>query len=282
MYAHGSDTKRLAVDLLEIIKDALIYSDAGRDNLLSRITAIEAQEILQTVSVSKLLKDAEELEKVISKEKQNQNFLLYLELCLLKMAEKEAVYKAEETKPVKTEETKAEEVIEKTETAVSEPEPETPVEPILKTDIHFLLSILLDANKDLKINDQIIYNKLDLYRYEPEKRKFYQLLINTELFASNKDAIIISGSKLQADSINTKEANKELYFFINEEFGIDKMIYGIDQETKKELISLYKQTPAEERNKAVYVEKYKIEKKKAESPEERLLDLFGDQVKIEE
>ena len=36
----------------------------------------------------------------------------------------------------------------------------------------FLLAILLDANRDLKISDQIIYNKLDLYRYEADKRKY--------------------------------------------------------------------------------------------------------------
>ena len=47
-----------------------------------------------------------------------------------------------------------------------------------------LLKILLDANKDLKINDQIIYNKLDLYQFEADKRKFYQLLVGTELFAT--------------------------------------------------------------------------------------------------
>lgn len=282
MYSHGTDTKRLAVDLLEIVKDALIYSDAGKENLLNKITAAEAQEILKNIQTGKLLKDAEELEKVISKEKQNQNFLLYLELCLLKMAEKENSYQpvtetrqtrqmTEETETVNTKEEKIEEEI-----------PEPRVEVSSKPDIHFLLSILLNANKDLKINDQIIYNKLDLYLYEPDKRKFHQLLTNTELFASNKDAIIVCGNKLQADNINAIETNKELYRFINEEFGIDKMVYGIDQETKKELIALYKQTPPEERNKPVYIEKYKIERKKKESPEERLYDLFGDQVKIEE
>jgi len=282
MYSHGTDTKRLAVDLLEIVKDALIYSDAGKENLLNKITAAEAQEILKNIQTGKLLKDAEELEKVISKEKQNQNFLLYLELCLLKMAEKENSYQpVTETRQTRqmTEETEA---VNAKEEKIEEETPEPKIEVSSKPDIHFLLSILLDANKDLKINDQIIYNKLDLYLYEPDKRKFHQLLTNTELFASNKDAIIVCGNKLQADNINAIETNKELYRFINEEFGIDKMVYAIDQETKKELIALYKQTPPEERNKPVYIEKYKIERKKKESPEERLYDLFGDQVKIEE
>ena len=149
-------------------------------------------------------------------------------------------------------------------------------------DIDFLLAILLDANKDLKVADQIIYNKLDLYAYEPEKRKFYQLLIGTELFASNKDAIIVCGNTSQADSINTRSLNKELYRFINREFGIDKMIYAIDQVRKNELINLYKKTPAEKRNIPVYVEKYKIEETREKTPEEKLAGLFGDRLKVEE
>ncbi len=284
MYSKGVDTKRLALDLLEICKDSLIYSDQGKETLLSKISPVEAQEIINTVSVQKLLKDAKNLEEVISREKQNENFLVYLELCLVKMASgntdvvlpvESPVGKQKETVEIKeTKKEKVEKVVEEKqkiqESFVVEPE----------TD--FLLSILLDANKDLKINDQIIYNKLDLFRYEPEKRKFYQLLIGTELFASNKDAIIVCGNKTQANNINTKSFNEELYQFINEEFGIDKMVYGIDNDKKNELISLYKSTPASKRNKPVYVEKYKIEKQKELSEEEKLINIFGEGVRVEE
>lgn len=284
MYSKGVDTKRLALDLLEICKDSLIYSDQGKETLLSKISPVEAQEIINTVSVQKLLKDAKNLEEVISREKQNENFLVYLELCLVKMASgntevvlpvESPVSKQKETVEIKEKKKeKVEKVVEKNqeiqESFVVEPE----------TD--FLLSILLDANKDLKINDQIIYNKLDLFRYEPEKRKFYQLLIGTELFASNKDAIIVCGNKTQANNINTKSFNEELYQFINEEFGIDKMVYGIDNDKKNELISLYKSTPASKRNKPVYVEKYKLEKQKELSEEEKLINIFGEGVRVEE
>ena len=155
---------------------------------------------------------------------------------------------------------------------------------IIDTDMDYLLSLLLNANRDLKISDQIIYNKLDLYAYEPEKRKFYQLLIGTELFASNKDAIIISGSRPQADSINTLSANKDLYRFVNKEFGIDKMIFAIDPDKKRTLIEMYKRVPAEQRKNPapVLVEKYNIEEKREPTKEEKLKELFGDVLKVEE
>ena len=103
MYGQGMDTKRLALDLLEIVKDALIYSDKAIDGLLNKLTPIEAQQILSCVSIDTLLSDGKNLEDVLSKEKQNQSFLAYLELCLIKMANtnrnpnKPAAVKSQET-----------------------------------------------------------------------------------------------------------------------------------------------------------------------------------------
>ena len=276
MYAQGSDTKRLAVDLLEIVKDTLIYSDQGKERLLNRITALEAQTILNRIPKQTLFKDAADLEALISRERTSQNFLIYLELCLIKMA---GDSEGQTVQYVRKETTETEETTKTEETTEEKIDPKIT---IIDPDTDFLLAILLDANKDLKVADQIIYNKLDLYAYDPDKRKFYQLLVGTELFASNKDAIIVCGSKTQADNINTRSINEDLYLFINREFGIDKMVYAIDQTRKSELINLYKKTPVDRRNRPVYVEKYKIEEKKEATPEEKLRDLFGDALKVEE
>ena len=273
MYQKGMDTKRLAIDLLEIIKEALIYSDKGSDTLLNKISAIEAQEILSLVSIDGLLKDAKNLEDVISKEKQNQNFLVYFELCLIQMANNQT-----SSIPQVTKISKPKKVVEEVKEEVEEEKVE---EENVETDKELLLNILLDANKDLKIADQIIYNKLDLFMYEPDKRKFYQALIGTELFASNKDAIIVVGKKAQVSNINSKILNKELYQFLNKEFGIDKMVFAIDEDEKKDLIEKYKKIPAEQRNKPVYIEKYQTEETSEMSAEEKLSSLFGDSLRVE-
>ncbi|MDO4940358.1 MAG: DNA polymerase III subunit gamma/tau [Erysipelotrichaceae bacterium] len=276
MYEQGMDAKKLAVDLLEIVKEALIYSDSANDKLLNKISRIEAQEILRNVSIPGLLQDASNLEEVISKEKQNQNFLIYFEMCLINMANIKAVNNVEYKKAEEVKETKLEPVEIKEEPKVEEVKIETN-----EVDQDFILKLLLDANRDLRIADLIIYNKLDLYLYEPEKRKFYQMLIGTELLASNKDAMIIVGDKNQVDSINEENNNKELYQFVNEEFGIDKMIFAITNTQKEKLIARYKTTPASERNKPVFVEKYQLAPKE-KTKEEKLKELFGDALKIEE
>ena len=110
IYAAGADTKRLAVDLLDIVKDVLIYSDQGKANLLTRITEAEAQDIINHVSIETLFKDASELEQLISREKQSQNFLIYLELCLIKMSENGSLIKEKKETPRPAKEEKNEPV----------------------------------------------------------------------------------------------------------------------------------------------------------------------------
>ena len=158
MYEQGIDTKRLALDLLEIIKDALIYNDKANQDLLNKLTPSEAQNILKTTSTNILLKDVKDLEEVLTKERQNQNFITYLELCFIKMSNNNiSTTKIIEKEETTTKETKQETKIEKQEASIKN----TPKE----LDQDFLLSLVLDANKDLKVSDQIIYNKLDLYQY---------------------------------------------------------------------------------------------------------------------
>ena len=280
LYQLGADTKRLTLDLLEIVKEAIIYSDKAETSLLNKLSASEAQEIITKISINDLIKDIDYIEDTLNKDKQNQNHLSYLELCLIKMARKTEIITENTTKVIYGGSVKKQEKQEKQEESTSFPKQEQ-IEKSNDEDIDFLLKVLLNANKDYKINDQIIYNKLGLYQYEPEKRKFYQLLSNTELFASSTDAIIVSGNRANVSSINDKSINKELYKFVVKEFGIDKMIYAIDEDTKKQLIEKYKSTPAEKRNVEVIIEKYKIENE-TKKPEDTLSLLFGEKVKVED
>ena len=308
MYQHGVDTKRLALDLLEIIKDTLIYSDRGEDKLLNRITRLEAQDILSKVSIGDLLKDARNLQDIISRERQNQNFLVYLELAMIQMATVDSApttVQPVKKEPVTVTPTKT------AETPVTKPEPEvkapvveeTPVfeetlpveepviveevkeevkDPVIETDHELLLTILLNANRDIKIADQIIYNRLDLYSLDPDKRKYYQLLHGTELFAASKDAIVILGDTFQKNNINTLSVNKDLYRFLNEELGFDKMVYAMDFADKDQVINMYRQVPPDKRNRPLNIEKYDLNEKREKTSEEKLFDLFGDKLKIED
>ncbi|MDO4198052.1 MAG: DNA polymerase III subunit gamma/tau [Erysipelotrichaceae bacterium] len=313
MYQNGIDTKRLAIDLLDIIKETLIYSDCGEDKLLNRITRMEAQEILNRVSIRNLLEDAGNLQDIISREKQNQNFLVYLELAMIQMAVSNEYQERKEPVSKEAVKEKAPEPVKKTEPVIETPVIETPIKteeekpeikedkPLLKeiplieeeeteplkeelVDVNddLILNILFNASRDIKINDQIIYNRMVMYELDEVKRKYYQLLNGTELYAASKDAIIILSDSLKKNQINTLSVNKDLYRFISTELGIDKMIYAIDNEDKNRIIDLYRKTPVEERNRALVIDKYDLSEKKEETKEDLLDGLFGNLLKVEE
>ena len=296
MYQSGIEMKRLASDLLELIKETLIYADSGSDALLNKLKKIEAQEILRAADPKTLLKDATYLEETLGKDRQNQNFILYLELCLLKMghgSERKAIPAVQE--PVKEEipvkkEPVPEEIPVKEETptpaaapVVNEPvKKEEPEEKELKAgeqNDDLLVSILLGASKEDKINDEIIYNRLDLYSLDTEKRRFYEMLKETKIFASSRDAIIVHGSDMKATNINFQDNNEALYRFINTEFGIDKMVYAVKDSDLPHLVEEYRRAVKEKRKIDVLIRKYQIEHE--ETTEEKLKRLFGS-VRVEE
>lgn len=282
MYQSGIDMKRLTIDLLEIVKETLIYSERGSDTLLNKINAAEAQEILNLTGVNTLLEDISCLEECISKSRGNQNFISYLELCLIKMAGRRLTNTNEkisyvEVKPIKKEiekkEPQKQEVVEE----IKE-EPKEEIKEDIKEDksfdLDFIARLLPWATKENKINDAVIYNRLELYKYDPDNRKYFDLLNGSELFASSSDAIVVVAPKEQALNINSPVLNEDLYNFINHEVGIDKMVYAVSEDDKRLLIEKYKSLSEEERNKRPVVTKY--EKKKIRTTEDKLKELFGD------
>lgn len=341
MYDSGIDPKRLCIDLLEIIKESLIYSDDQNETLLNKLSKFDCMNILDVVSVNDLLSDITYLEEALNKARSNQSFLTYLELAEVKMGGNSSKH-AIKTKPAITQtvtrtvveepkvEVVAEEVKEEPQVVVEEPVVEETItedipnglesggsnlglesdgarisitpEPIMETlvqdfaggtsveeeheivkeqhiDIEYLAALLLTANKNEKVSDSIIYNRLEMYKLDPDKRKFYELLRNTDLFASGKDVIIVTGPKLYIDNINATENRNELYRFFMEEFGLDKVIYGVEDNKRGELISIYKNLMANKDSKSPIVQKPVIEKEMTNEDKAKLL---FDNVRVED
>ena len=330
MYNSGIDPKRLCVDLLEIIKETLIYSDDQNETLLNKIDKFDAMNILDAINTDDLLNNITYLEEALSKTRGNQNFLTYLELALVKMsgAKVKDSYKEQikEEKKVQQETTQEsnktveQTLIKEEETLVEEDikqeDSQTIIEENIKTrnvkepknledstvgstigdstigdstigdsnpssgpTIEYLAALLLTASKNYKESDSIIYNRMELFMLDPDKRKFYELLKNTSLFASGKDVIIVTGPKLAIDNINANENKNELYRFIMEEFGLDKVIYGVEDSKRNDLIAEYKKLVAAQNNLIPNVEKPVI--KKELTNEEKVKELFVN-VRIED
>lgn len=320
MYHNGVDINRLTQDLIKILKEVLLYKASNNKDLLKYINEEEAISLMNLYNDNELVSNLDILIKTIESYKNTSDTLSYLEIALLKLAsnklsvennaprvqgnkqnshifqEKPQIIKEEV--PIKKEvvekEVEPEEVITKIEKSIIKKESIFDEEidiPEIKThdeiefksiniDLEDLLSILIEADKEEKNKDMVIYHRLVDYSYNPNTRRYYNILKGSEIFASHKDAIIFGcKNDIQMNQINDLENNKALYHFLIDEYGIDKMVFGINASIIKELVTMFK-------NKEAYdIKKCEIKRYPKEDNvitlEDRLTDLFGD-VKVEE
>ena len=271
MYVNGINLKQLVVDLIEILKDVILYIDSANDNILTIINGIQAAQLKNYYQIHSLLKDIDNLKDCLINKQ--DNLLSHLELSFLKMAD-HVVKKETVVQTTKSEESTSTTQVEQTE----EKKPEITNIEEQNDYLGFLAKILYTANKNYKVADSLIFNRLELYRYDSENRKFYELLEGTEFFASSKDAIIVVGPQSKVTMINDKIMNEDLFNFVHNEFGIDKVIFGVSDIDRVELINRYKNLSAEEKNNIPEINKYEI--KKTMTMEDKLKDLFGE-VRVE-
>ena len=316
MYESGVDIARLCADLMNVLKEALIYNDSPDGSLLKLLKPTEAQEILRIAAPGRLLKDADLFADVLTKRGQNLDLYSYLELAVLKIASENASAAACEAEqptkkalsqpalPPQPEPEPPAPVYE--ETLPQEPEiqdvPELPQEPEelpeeeppadeIPEDISYsdeeLADMLLTARKEDKTADEEkIYSDLESYSYEEKERRFYAALRQTTIFGSNEEFIIFRSTPIARMQINEAEFNRDLYFFLRDKMKVDKMCYAMeDAEFRERIVPLYLRAKQEGRKPEFHVRRYQQteeERTKELTPEDKLQDLFGNIVKVED
>ena len=189
--------------------------------------------------------------------------LSYIELAFIKLRKnKQAEYNPEKAVAI-AQETQAEYKKEEAKRIIEED----------NYDIDALARILMTATKEEKEKDFIIYNRLELYKFDPQKRRFYDLLSRTKFFASTPDALVVEAPRDVALSINEPDTNRSLFKFTHNEFGIDKVVIAFGQDIKDELIQKFKNYQGNKNYEPVQVKKYEIEKEKTD--QEKIDEVFG-------
>ena len=318
MYESGIELNRLACDLLRATKEALVYMDCKDTSLLHVLNESAASELCRCVDRLHLLKAGDVLLDMLNRKMQNIDTLSCFELALLRLSSCEKPFSTNmvmqkenkiETQPtenntiLQTIEEKQQEV--DAEVGATKKTAEDSVNPDYQTDnkraitkeefIEYrpleLARILLTATKEEKNKDeQALQNKLPEYSFDLEHRPFVTALKDISIFGSNSDFIIFVGKRISSYRINEKEFNKDLYFFMKNELGIDKLSYIISQEDILTTI-----TPAFHQAKAENLDPYPIQKYSSELGDkqkkeseitqettEKLKELFGDKVTVED
>lgn len=263
----GSDIKRLTTDLIEILKETVIYDYSKDENLLNVLSLEQVTKIKSNLTTKTRLEMIDILMDTFEKYRQAGNVASYFEIGMLKLMSicidplKETKI---ETKPIekieKTEkeviEVKNEEIKEKQKT-VENIQQEDVIETKEKEEIiiketevkkkrngldeEFVLRLLVGANKPEKARDNDKMNNISKYMLDMEYAKYARLLVDSTIVASAEGYIILSvPSSALANEINDLDKNSEFLEFTNILLDKAKKVFALTEEKTALIIQLFK------------------------------------------
>ncbi len=257
----GIDISRLTNDLINIAKEAVIYSHSKNADILEVIDEDTAGQLLRMYSSSKLLTFIDLLVETQAKYKEATSALTYFEVCLLKMME-ESVDKPTVQKEVIVER----KVTTETNTAN---EMSSNLEYIDYSDEQYF-EILTKANKKIKEIDNKIISNLPSDSFTTKENKLLALVKKAVIMASSESDIILTvNDRMQANTLNETENNKIIKDLLSKYLQNQKGVIAVTQEQSDYLITYF----LSHRNNKQQPQQVKEEKQS--TTEERLTSLFG-------
>lgn len=306
----GIDIKRLTMDLIEILKESVIYDYTKEINLLHTLNKEEVDIVVHGANTAQRLSMIDILMETYEKYRNAANVGSYFEVCLLKMMNVEVISSSENSILVNSHQSGiskqvspnsvSRETKEIQEPMYSPPEIEDeveipPVEMIPETmdnktahplDDEFVLQLLVGANKPEKQQDLESFKRLPEYTMELKWAKAANLLKSCKIMASGSTYLILTvGSQAEANEINEKDSKDEFLDFTLELLNKGKKIFAVTNEQQLRVTNNFRERMNEKtlpEPKVFSIQKEK-EVEKEVTQEEMVIELFGkDNVMITE
>lgn len=286
--SHGIDISRMIDTLIEDLKDTVVYSYTKKSELLKAFQAEQAQFMLETQKPSHLLALSNTLMQGKEKLRLAQSAYSAFEVICLEMTmqEETAVQPVINTSVPNTQPVKPAMVSAPVITPVisSPPVQEKPAvdETLIENNNLTLtqeevLAILQICNKEEKAQatkalSEIAYVTEDMYI------KYKMLLKDVQVAASGKDILLLSVKDVYvAYRINSEKENKEIYYFFRNALKMDKMPFAISEQEFKSCIKQFVERNRTNTLPAPYVvKKYTVDSSTEKTPEENVIDFFGE------
>lgn len=282
----GIDLQRLTLDLINLAKEAVIYSYSRNKDLLEKATVDQVRELLNEYSSGELLKCIDYLMDTSGKYKDSSDSMSYLEVCLLKMMNvagtmpqpEPIVRVVAETQPVKEEKAEIEVQEEPEEVPV---QIETPVveekKPVIRaiknlSDENFY-DILTKATKAIKEADYSNWQNVVNCR-EGKYMAVTSMLNGSKIMAdSPKDIIVTVEERVVADNINELNNLALLEELVEKEFGVHKNVVAVTREQTEYLINYFRSRKSQPVQPVIKQEEPVVEEKP--STVDNLAKIFG-------
>lgn len=268
MQKHSVDFKRLNQDILSILKEILMFAYTQAQVPLQIISEEQCGKLLECFEIDEILEMIDILIENAQVYYQSIDLYAHFEITCLKLihvmqkqeqakvtvpkkediqetviVESKAIENSKE--PIIKEEPVAEEKAIDTTEEIAESEVVQPLfealdNPIIEDEM-FLIGLLVQCDKNTKLNDLKVYQRIGEYTIDLEYGRYANLLKKTTLVASGVDCMIIkSDDDSIVELLNEPKMNKGCYFFIKDALHLDKMIYAITSEQEVKLIDTFK------------------------------------------
>ena len=274
----GIDLQRFTDGLIDILKDTVVFGHTQKSNLLKTIDVNTAADLLEVTNVDTCMQMAEELLQAKEKYKFTTSAINCFEVVCLALATREKPLnkgneRVSEIKPVVIKEHASMDVKEpeKKETITKEVETK-------KYSQEDILSLLVQCNKEEKQKSEDSFAKLSSIE-DLSVKKYIALLNDVVVGPAGKDcALLITKSDAISEIINEAEMNKELYMFTREYLNNKKMLFALTENELKDATEEFRnRMQTNTLPEAMKIKKYKAEKKSEQTPEEKVIELFGEE-----
>lgn len=301
----GIDIKRLTSDIIEILKESVLYSYTSDQQLLNMIDGDEASRINETINKRKIFKMIHLLMETYDKYKGAASVNSYFEVCMMELLgiihEEEVVQvqtlvsdKQEQPKANKREEEKnvSRETLEKSPTIIpmqleSKNEPTPTMEqyserPTAKSarplDNEFVLSLLVGAVKSEREQDMEEFKKLPSLLTDLNYVKFAKMIKNGIIVASGTTYIVLSvDNQAEANVINEVDSKNLFFELMSHILGKKKKIFAISKSHQVEIIQEFKnRMNAKNLPAPTEIQIVDVQQENDQTPEEAIEALLGE------
>ncbi len=292
------DIRRLTNDLMELLKESVVYSFTKDKSLLNKLTEEEVKS-LNRLSAPVGLKMIEDLMETLEKYRSASNLLSYFEIGLLKLISHTVnkieepklkfVEKNVETKPIYEEAVAqaepelalVEEQIEEEKVAPKPKENKKKRTQIVQNDdfsLDFLVQLFVSGDKAKRKQIEHLWSNVQNYQSDLAFGKIANLLMDIRLVALNEGFMVLSHSEdYVVNELNMEDNQALIEDFTERVFGLRMRAYAVLYAKSEEAMQYFVQLRSENRL-PVPIKFNKVEKtveKKVDSVEKNLFDLFG-------
>ncbi|MBQ0008974.1 MAG: DNA polymerase III subunit gamma/tau [Firmicutes bacterium] len=275
----GIDIKRLTEDLLEILKDVLIYKKTQDENELTKLSEQDASALADAISLHKIHEMIGAFLKLQLDFKTASNIKTMFEIALLKLLTSEEIKEvkpiqkqvgaqpAQAPAPAPTPEPNVEKpkpVVEQAPVAAQpQPKVETPIEDAKKApdwlfdeddqkknveadgaryelDDETIIKLMVVGDKELRHNIVARWDELDNYLGHPTLGDLVAILKDGTPFVATKNALILQYDfEKLASKVNVKVNSDRISDILKKMLGRDVFVYAVSRSESVRLLTAY-------------------------------------------